>query len=379
MISAALPNLFVNLCVLVTLSFVLSLTYRDWPPPPGRTLRWTRLALTALMAAALFLLATPGDGGRVSLALVPVVLMALRYGWSGGLSTGLPVTLLAALDGPPALLSATLSLLSVTALTVRARHLLDLSDVSGSLHRHGWVALLLFLPVTFPQPGHVLEWLAAYPTVLVMHAVGFLITATMLTSRVALIQSTTRYRAEAHQDALTGLANRRQFELDLPFTQPGDALLLIDLDHFKRVNDEYGHPVGDAVLRAVGQALTAELRGRDRAYRYGGEEFAVILRRVPPSEVDRVARRMARTVAELPPVQAAGVQGPPVTVSVGGATFGLWSRTRTLWDADEALYTVKGAGRNGVRIAGQSAAPSTGAARGSGDRPVEPREQELQR
>lgn len=88
---------------------------------------------------------------------------------------------------------------------------------------------------------------------------------------------------------------------------------------------------------------------------------------------------MARTVAELPPVQAAGVQGPPVTVSVGGATFGLWSRTRTLWDADEALYTVKGAGRNGVRIAGQSAAPSTGAARGSGDRPVEPREQELQR
>lgn len=355
MISAVFPDLFVNLCVLVTLSFVLSLTYRDWPPPPGRALRWGRLLFTAGMSAALLLLATPHAGGRVSLTLVPVVLMTLRHGWTGGLCVGVPATLLAGLDGAWALASAALSLLCVTVCTVRARHLLDLSDVSGSLQRHGWVALVLFLPASLPQPGGLEDWARVYPLAVLMNAVGFLSTATMLTSRVALIQSTTRYRTEAHHDALTGLANRRQFELDLPFTQAGDALLLFDLDHFKRVNDEFGHPVGDEVLRVVAQALAAELRGRDRAYRYGGEEFAVILRRVPPAELERVARRMARVVSSLEPVEVAGVRGPRVTVSVGGAPFGLWSRTRTLWDADEALYQVKSAGRDGVRIAGGGA------------------------
>ena len=259
----------------------------------------------------------------------------------------------------PALLSATLSLLSVTALTVRTRHLLDLSDVSGSLHRHGWVALLLFVPVTFPQPGHLLDWLVAYPTVLVMHAVGFLITATMLTSRVALIQSTTRYRAEAHQDALTGLANRRQFELDLPFTQPGDALLLLDLDHFKRVNDEYGHPVGDAVLRAVGQALTTELRGRDRAYRYGGEEFALILRGLPPHALDGVADRVRAVVERsvFPDVPWT------LTVSIGAARAAELSGETLLRGADEALYAAKRAGRN--RVCRWSPTPPSGAGPGA--------------
>nr|WP_232337726.1 GGDEF domain-containing protein [Deinococcus arboris] len=173
----------------------------------------------------------------------------------------------------------------------------------------------------------------------------------MITSRVALLQSRDQFRLQALQDALCGLPNRRQFELDLPLTEPGDALLLIDLDHFKRVNDEFGHPVGDEVLAAVGRVLADTLRGRDRAYRYGGEEFAVILRRVPGDQLPQIAGRLRAAVSALqfaPPLGG-------VTVSVGGASFGPWSSTRTLWQADEALYHVKQSGRNGVRIAAPTA------------------------
>lgn len=353
-----LYQLFMNFSVLVTLTFVLSLTYRAWPPPPGWQLKSVRLGLTLVSTVALHLLSPSlPHGVHLDLSLVPVALMVLRYGVGSGALIGLPAALLPLLcaartpDDPVTLGVALglINLLLVSGITHLFRWTLNINDPHGSLHRHAWVAVLMFVPYNLGLallPGGADLLQSTYLLTLAFHVLGFWAAASMITGRVSLLQSTDAFREQAHQDALSGLPNRRQFELDLPFTAPGDALLLIDVDHFKQVNDRFGHPVGDEVLRAIGKVLSETLRGRDRAYRYGGEEFAVILRRVPDARIEEVAHRLRELIA--------GITFPEplerVTVSVGGASFGLWSRTRTLWDADEALYRVKQGGRNNVRV-----------------------------
>ncbi|GAA0501927.1 GGDEF domain-containing protein [Deinococcus depolymerans] len=358
MFLSLIQSLFVNFSVLVTLSFVMSLTYRSWPPPRHWRLKGMRLALTVVTTLALVLLGPVDESGlRVNLSLVPVAVIVLRYGMGSGLLAGLPAALLplatplgsGPLDGAAATTLSLVNLLLVSGMAHLFRWALNISDPHGSLQRHAWVAGLIFLPTDLGLVllGGDLDVLQrSYLPCLAFSVLGFWAVASMITGRVALLQSTDAYREQAHRDALSGLPNRRQFELDLPFTAPGDALLLIDVDHFKQVNDRHGHPVGDQVLARIGGLLSDALRGRDRAYRYGGEEFAVILRRVQHSRIEEVAQRLCDLIAATP----FGEPLEQVTVSVGGAPFGLWSRTRTLWDADEALYCVKQGGRNGVRI-----------------------------
>jgi two-component system, cell cycle response regulator len=155
-------------------------------------------------------------------------------------------------------------------------------------------------------------------------------------------------RRLAATDALTGLANRRTLEETLErelsrATRHGDevTLVMIDLDHFKGLNDSHGHQVGDDVLRHIGRQLTEQCRDFDTPARYGGEEFAVILPRCPQEEALEVAERMRRSLAEDdPPV--------PITASAGVATFPsqVGSLAGLIRAADHALYQAKGAGRD---------------------------------
>jgi diguanylate cyclase (GGDEF)-like protein len=161
------------------------------------------------------------------------------------------------------------------------------------------------------------------------------------------------------RDALTGLANRRAFEVALAreadrVARSGEPalLLVLDIDHFKRVNDTYGHGAGDEVIRAVALALLDSVRPMDLVARVGGEEFAIILPNCGSAFGQTVAERVRRRI-ESTPVQVSAMQQVPVTASVGGAFAPQWVRcTPGLWleRADQQLYRAKAQGRNLVQL-----------------------------
>ena len=156
-------------------------------------------------------------------------------------------------------------------------------------------------------------------------------------------------------DSLTGLLNRRAFQEEahkrwqqVDWSASTINCLMIDIDHFKRINDTFGHAVGDAVICAVARTLKARLRTNDILCRFGGEEFCVLLVNVTPSIGRRVAERLRETIAKLPlPGLPAGVR---CTISVGlasGACDATTIETFIDW-ADQALLRAKRAGRNRV-------------------------------
>jgi diguanylate cyclase (GGDEF)-like protein len=157
---------------------------------------------------------------------------------------------------------------------------------------------------------------------------------------------------QALTDGLTGCFNRRFFEIQLErdlhlatrMRQPV-SLILLDIDHFKRVNDTHGHDAGDAALRILANALREELRGVDTAARYGGEEFAIILPQAGPEGAQVVAERL-RSRIERTQVPGVGC----ITASLGVATFpgDASSRELLVTSADRALYQAKRTGRNRV-------------------------------
>jgi diguanylate cyclase (GGDEF)-like protein/PAS domain S-box-containing protein len=191
------------------------------------------------------------------------------------------------------------------------------------------------------------------------------------THYVAILRDVTeRKRLEAKleelatHDRLTGILNRGRLgellEHELAKSERfGDSLsvILLDIDHFKRINDRLGHAAGDAVLRELTRRLEAGLRRCDRVGRWGGEEFLVLLPRTDGSGASRVAEHIRQTVAG-----AGFAAGEPVTVSLGVATYRPGENATTLVErADQAVYRAKAAGRNrldGPPEANNPSAPS---------------------
>lgn len=172
---------------------------------------------------------------------------------------------------------------------------------------------------------------------------------------VALRQKIDQLRSDADLDSLTGLANRRRFRVALAreverwrrYRVPC-ALLMLDIDHLKRINDQFGHPAGDAVIRQIAQTLKEVSRDNDTAARLGGEEFALLLAGVDLQKAAAAAERL-RTVLRSRCVDGVGT----VTVSMGvaGCPESATSE-RTLYSAsDSALYVSKNSGRDRVSVA----------------------------
>ncbi|BDI61535.1 diguanylate cyclase [Qipengyuania nanhaisediminis] len=162
-------------------------------------------------------------------------------------------------------------------------------------------------------------------------------------------------REQAETDALTGLANRRQvmrkldrLVLDARVTQMPLVLVVFDIDRFKQVNDTYGHPAGDAVLRTIARIARAHARDGDLIGRVGGEEFVWVI----PGAVDTMAGAMSERLREAIARKSATGQVPPVTISIGYAAIQAGDTALSLFArADGALYEAKHGGRNQVCMA----------------------------
>lgn len=162
--------------------------------------------------------------------------------------------------------------------------------------------------------------------------------------------------AMATTDALTALPNRRSFMMYLDtlvqevseYPQDGGALLILDLDHFKHVNDTYGHPAGDAVLQHAARIIRNCLRESDKAARLGGEEFAVLLPRTSPQDAWMLAERLREALAGMPAETDKG--DIAFTASIGLTMLAGLGAKEAISHADEALYAAKAAGRNRVHV-----------------------------
>ncbi len=163
----------------------------------------------------------------------------------------------------------------------------------------------------------------------------------------------------ANHDALTGLLNHLSFQniFELEFErhrrhERNMSLLFLDIDHFKRINDDYGHQVGDRILREVGRVLTANLRKIDYVFRYGGDEFVVLMTETDSGRASMLAERILaavkRDVGKISPSRF------KVSLSIGVADCSALTqaeREELLLRADGALYQAKNAGRDQVRVA----------------------------
>jgi two-component system cell cycle response regulator len=176
---------------------------------------------------------------------------------------------------------------------------------------------------------------------------------------VKLAETLEALRRLATRDQLTGLLNRREFERILQEEEEravrfghAVALIMIDVDRFKLINDTHGHPAGDAVLREIARRLSAQVRTVDRVFRIGGEEFALILVQSERSAAQDVAHQVCATVRNSP-VRVNDGLALGVTVSAGVAALPRDATTTAslVAVADKALYAAKAAGRDRVAAA----------------------------
>lgn len=185
--------------------------------------------------------------------------------------------------------------------------------------------------------------------------VAWMLFLAVLLTVVAILVRLNRLHEHALVDAVTELRNHRYFQVRLReelqrserYNRP-TALVMLDLDDFKRINDRFGHAVGDQVLRQVGQVLTRNARTVDVVCRYGGEEMAVILPETALEEAVQVAERLRQAVAHW-----RDERDTPITVSAGVAVYPdhVGQADGLIAAADAALYRAKRAGKNRVAVA----------------------------
>jgi diguanylate cyclase (GGDEF)-like protein len=227
-----------------------------------------------------------------------------------------------------------------------------------------YVAFLLIDPIVLLRTGKSLlpypwHWMLAQSLILM------LLMGVFANIAMQLKLSEARWRKAEHRanhDQLTGLLNRRTFSRHLPrIVKTCDdgrldlSLMLIDFDHFKFINDRYGHSAGDTILKQVAKLFTSVLRAGDSLYRWGGEEFVIILRDTDASTLAVIAERLRAQTEQ----HSFGLKRP-VTISVGLATHEAGETHESLFKrADAAMLRAKRNGRNRIEVAPNTSMQTT--------------------
>jgi diguanylate cyclase (GGDEF)-like protein len=226
-----------------------------------------------------------------------------------------------------------------------------------------WLSIL-FTAYTFTRP--VLIWLLGYSDLrslpsspywilTLLSILNFSLLFTVVMTAIAVKETVVKLRMERDFDALTQILNRRSFQeyaqkrLDDLRLYPM-AVLACDIDHFKRINDAWGHERGDKVLQLVSAILQSNMREHDLVARFGGEEFVILLTNIALKDAEAIARQIQRDIGSSNDILPSGSR---MTMS-----FGLSSITqafqfeRALKEADQLLYQAKNAGRDRVHVSG---------------------------
>jgi two-component system, cell cycle response regulator len=318
------------------LTVLISLTFASFQRPPKPLL----LLAAAISVGAL----TDGALAYISLHTTAPELSWLKIGWEAD-----------------ALLLAAAAVVAVRASdNVREAPRADLRDRGLTVVLGGVGATLVVVVVHIILRSFDLATAVIAFYVVVAIAVRLSMTSSEREQIALALEASLREQQRiANTDELTGLPNRRFADrhlLDRSLAgqddpRPEMGVLVLDLDHFKEINDSHGHPVGDEVLRLAASRLQAACRPGDVVARYGGEEFLVIVHEVPRAGLPAIAQRFRATIAEAP-FDAGADQLLVVTTSVGGASMPADAANLTdlLRIADRALYTAKSRGRNRVQI-----------------------------
>ncbi len=347
--------ILLNICVLVTGLFAVSVTFTTVVRPERwvfLAVRYALLVVTAFEVMAHRLTFTPDL--MFDLRTVPIALASRRNGVLAGLLVALPLAVYRWQLGGEGAPYAVLNMLLVAALASRT-WFTRTPIVEGLTGWQSWITPLR----VFALANLTFFWafvhgvkpfggvLSVYLSGVLLSALGMLVGGLVIRTRLLALQHASRLEDLAFRDALTGVHNRRQFDEDLLRAGPSTFLLMVDLDHFKRVNDTHGHAQGDRVLAATAGVIGDSVRPTDRVYRLGGEEFAVLLHRCKPAWAPVVAERVRSNVARRV-ARAAHLTGDKVTISIGLVALGS-DPVEALQVADERLYLAKAQGRNQVR------------------------------
>jgi len=317
-----------------------------------RRVRRYRLACFGILALALGV----GGGDSLGYGWIPLLALALlgfsvadRFMrtsprpalWIAGAWAALPALLAAAVFVTGGATSPALVWLALPAVTLGFRF-----EPRGMVVGTVYVLTVFLAAAVIPDPQ------VAWDQRQHLIAITALIISTVILTG-ALVESDRAHRRRSTLDPLTGLFNRNALEQRLseldgqpcdPFDGQSHAFVLCDLDHFKRVNDQFGHAAGDAVLQDVAYTMRATLRAGDSIYRVGGEEILVMLPGAGHEDALEIAERLRVAVRERRPV------GVAVSISVGVAVAepGVVDTDELLARADAALYAAKAKGRDVV-------------------------------
>lgn len=289
---------------------------------------------------------------------IALLLSAINAGWIPAVMTGLVISIFR-------ICYFGASVPSVVAVMVIALLTAVFSFISGFAMKL-WKKWMLSVGISLIISSIALSFLLPNPAIrreaLLYYNLGLSIAAVLVYYYIGYLEALTfsyrKYREEAKRDFLTGLDNVRQFELatgriirEAEKRRQKLALLFIDVDFFKKVNDTYGHKQGDIVLKELGKILRQACRDVDIVSRNGGEEFSVLLMDCSQSKAVEIAERIRRTIEEHP-FELPGQRKTAITVSIGIASYPEPVREveKLKEKADGALYEAKRTGRNKVVV-----------------------------